>query len=63
MVVEPMRDRRAERREATKAEILDAAWEVVRAVAQGSGQGFDKASYDKETKREAEAAAAAKAKK
>ena len=26
-----MRDRRAERREATKAEILDAAWEVVRA--------------------------------
>jgi AcrR family transcriptional regulator len=31
MVVEPMRDRRAERREATKAEILDAAWEVVRA--------------------------------
>jgi phosphonate transport system substrate-binding protein len=35
-------------------------WEVVRAVAQGSGQGFDKASYDKETKREAEAAAKAK---
>ncbi len=32
-------------------------WEVVRAVAKGSGQGFDKASYDKETKREAEAAA------
>src|SRR3954469_7595028 len=31
MVVEPMRDRRAERREATKAEILDAAWELVRA--------------------------------
>jgi len=31
MVVEPMRDRRAERREATKAEILEAAWEVVRA--------------------------------
>jgi AcrR family transcriptional regulator len=30
MVVEPMRDRRAERREATKAEILDAAWELVR---------------------------------
>jgi AcrR family transcriptional regulator len=27
----PTRDRRAERREATKAEILDAAWEVVRA--------------------------------
>lgn len=35
-------------------------WEVVRAVAKGSGQGFDKASYDKETKREAEAAAKAK---
>jgi phosphonate transport system substrate-binding protein len=32
-------------------------WDVVRAVAKGSGQGFDKASYDKETKREAEAAA------
>ena len=31
MVVEPMRDRRAERREATKAEILAAAWELVRA--------------------------------
>jgi AcrR family transcriptional regulator len=31
MVVEPIRDRRAERREATKAEILDAAWELVRA--------------------------------
>src|SRR3954451_8268783 len=31
MVVEPIRDRRAERREATRAEILDAAWEVVRA--------------------------------
>src|SRR5947208_4483704 len=31
MVVEPMRDRRAERREATRAEILDAAWELVRA--------------------------------
>jgi phosphonate transport system substrate-binding protein len=27
-------------------------WEVVRAVAKGSGQGFDKASYDKETARE-----------
>jgi AcrR family transcriptional regulator len=27
----PMRDRRAERREATKLEILDAAWEAVRA--------------------------------
>ena len=31
MVVEPIRDRRAERREATKAEILDAAWELVQA--------------------------------
>lgn len=31
MVVEPMRDRRTERREATKAEILEAAWEMVRA--------------------------------
>jgi AcrR family transcriptional regulator len=31
MVVEPMRDRRAERRAATKAEIVDAAWELVRA--------------------------------
>ena len=31
MVVEPIRDRRAERRQATKAEILDAAWELVRA--------------------------------
>jgi AcrR family transcriptional regulator len=31
MVVEPMRDRRAERHEATKAEILEAAWELVRA--------------------------------
>lgn len=31
MVVETIRDRRAERREATKAEILDAAWELVRA--------------------------------
>jgi AcrR family transcriptional regulator len=30
MLVEPIRDRRAERREATKAEILDAAWELVR---------------------------------
>jgi AcrR family transcriptional regulator len=30
MTVEPMRDRRAERREATKTEILDAAWELVR---------------------------------
>jgi len=35
-------------------------WEVVRAVAKGSGQGFDKAAYDKETAREAEAAAKAK---
>lgn len=35
-------------------------WEVVRSVAKGSGQGFDKAAYDKETKREAEAAAKAK---
>jgi phosphonate transport system substrate-binding protein len=32
-------------------------WEVVRAVAKGSGQGFDKASYDKETAREAAEAA------
>jgi AcrR family transcriptional regulator len=31
MVVGPIRDRRAERREATKAEIIDAGWEVVRA--------------------------------
>lgn len=31
MVVQPIRDRRAERREATKAEIIDAAWELVRA--------------------------------
>ena len=31
VVVKPTRDRRAERREATKAEILDAAWELVRA--------------------------------
>ena len=31
MVVEPIRDRRAERREATRAEILDAAWALVRA--------------------------------
>ena len=38
-------------------------WEVVRAVAKSSGGGFDKASYDKETAREAaEAAAAAKKK-
>ncbi len=39
-------------------------WEPVRAVAKGSGGGFDKATYEKETKREAdEAAAKAKAKK
>jgi AcrR family transcriptional regulator len=31
MVVGPIRDRRAERREATKAEIIDVAWELVRA--------------------------------
>jgi AcrR family transcriptional regulator len=31
MIIEPIRDRRAERHEATKAEILDAAWELVRA--------------------------------
>src|SRR4029077_1360038 len=31
MIVQPIRDRRAERREATKAEILGAAWELVRA--------------------------------
>lgn len=31
MIVKPTRDRRAERREATKAEIIDAAWELVRA--------------------------------
>jgi AcrR family transcriptional regulator len=31
MLGEPSRDRRSERREATKAEILDAAWEQVRA--------------------------------
>src|SRR5438552_19065669 len=31
MVVEPMRDRRAERHEATRTEIVDAAWELVRA--------------------------------
>jgi AcrR family transcriptional regulator len=30
MIVEPTRDRRAERREATRAEILDAAWELAR---------------------------------
>src|SRR5437879_10560921 len=31
MVVEPIRDRRAERREATKAEILEGGWGLVRA--------------------------------
>ncbi len=31
MLVEPTRDRRSERREATRAEILAAAWEMVRA--------------------------------
>src|SRR3954471_10045294 len=31
MFASPTRDRRAERREATKAEILDAAWDLVRA--------------------------------
>jgi AcrR family transcriptional regulator len=31
MIELPIRDRRAERREATKAEILEAAWELVRA--------------------------------
>ncbi len=30
MTVEPTRDRRAERREATRSEILDAAWELAR---------------------------------
>lgn len=30
MTVEPTRDRRAERRESTRAEILDAAWELAR---------------------------------
>ena len=39
------------------------SWDVVRAVAKGSGQGFDKASYEKETAREAAAAAAAAAAK
>jgi phosphonate transport system substrate-binding protein len=38
-------------------------WEVVRAVAKGSGQSFDRSAYEKESKREAEAAAAAAAKK
>ncbi len=33
-------------------------WAVVRDVAKGSGQGFDRSSYEKETKREADAAAA-----
>jgi len=31
-------------------------WEVVRKVAEGSGQGFNRAQYEAETKREAEAA-------
>src|SRR6185503_18162606 len=31
MLVTPKRDRRAERREATRAEILEAAWDLVRA--------------------------------
>ena len=35
-------------------------WDVVRAVAKGSGQAFDKSTYEKETKRKAEAAAKAK---
>ena len=30
MTVESTRDRRAERRESTRAEILDAAWELAR---------------------------------
>ena len=30
MVETPIRDRKAERREATKAEILDTAWDLVR---------------------------------
>ncbi len=34
--VEPVRDRRAERREATKAEILEAAWDIVRADGLGA---------------------------
>jgi len=33
-------------------------WAVVRDVAKGSGQAFDRSSYEKETKREADAAAA-----
>ena len=32
-------------------------WQVVRDVASGSGQAFDRANYDRETKREADAAA------
>ena len=35
-------------------------WEVVRAVAKGSGQAFDKSTYEKETAREAAEAAAKK---
>src|SRR5258706_3023492 len=34
-------------------------WDVVRNVAKGSGQGFNRAAYEAESKREAEAAAAA----
>lgn len=34
-------------------------WEVVRSVAKGSGQAFDRTQYEKESKREAEAAAKA----
>src|SRR3982751_3137921 len=37
-------------------------WEVVRKVAEGSGQGFNRAAYEAESQREAEAAAAAKKK-
>ena len=37
-------------------------WEVVRSVAKGSGQAFDKSTYEKETAREAAEAAAAKKK-
>lgn len=36
MLVEPTRDRKAERHEATRAEILDAAWEVARAEGLGA---------------------------
>ena len=37
-------------------------WEVVRKVAKGSGESFDRAAYEKESKREAEAAAKKKKK-